>query len=195
MARSFDAAYEGTPPWDIGRPQPEFVRLAEAGEIVGSVLDVGCGTGEHTIYLASLGHEALGIDGAPRAIEKARRKAQQRGSAATFMVADALDLSKIGRQFDTVIDSGLFHVFSDDERPRFVTSLSWVVRPGGRYIMMCFSELQPGDWGPRRVSQAEIRAAFNHGWTIEAIRPARFLASVDDGGAQAWLALIRRPVR
>ena len=195
MARSFDAAYEGTPPWDIGRPQPEFVRLAEAGEIVGSVLDVGCGTGEHAIYLAGLGHEALGIDGAPRAIEKALMKARERGSTATFMVADALDLSGLGRQFDTVIDSGLFHVFTDDERPRFVKSLSRVVRPGGRYIMMCFSEQQPGDWGPRRVSQVEIRTAFHGGWTIEAIRPARFLASVDDGGAHAWLALVRRPVR
>ncbi len=194
MASWFDAAYEGTPPWDIGRPQPEFVRLAEAEEIVGSVLDVGCGTGEHAIYLAGLGHEVLGVDGAPRAIEKARIKARERGSAATFMVADALDLFRVGRKFDTVIDSGLFHVFSDDERPRFVASLLRVVRPGGRYIMMCFSENQPGDWGPRRVSQSEIRTAFQ-GWTVEAIRPARFLASVEDGGAQAWLALIRRPLR
>ena len=194
MARSFDAAYEGIPPWDIGRPQPEFVRLAEAGEIAGSVLDVGCGTGEHAIYLAGLGHEVLGIDGAPRAIEKALAKARERESTANFKVADALDLSRLGRRFDTVIDSGLFHVFSDDERPRFVTSLAQVVRPGGRYIMMCFSEQQPGDWGPRRVTQAEIRTAFREGWSIEAIRPARFVASVGDGEAQAWLALIRRPV-
>ena len=168
--------------------------MAEAGEITGSVLDVGCGTGEHAIYLAGLGHEVLGIDGAPRAIEKALAKARERESTANFKVADALDLSRLGRRFDTVIDSGLFHVFSDDERPRFVTSLAQVVRPGGRYIMMCFSEQQPGDWGPRRVTQAEIRTAFREGWSIEAIRPARFVASVGDGEAQAWLALIGRPV-
>lgn len=195
MASWFDAAYEGTPPWDIGRPQPEFVRLAQAGEIVGSVLDVGCGTGEHAIYLAGLGHEVLGVDGAPRAIEKARLKARERKSTATFTVADALELAGLGRQFDTVIDSGLFHVFSDDERPRFSDSLAQVVRPGGRYIMMCFSEKQPGDWGPRRVTQAEIRTAFREGWNIQEIRPARFVASIGDGEAQAWLALIRRPLR
>lgn len=166
--------------------------MAEAGEITGSVLDVGCGTGEHAMYLAGLGHDVLGIDGAPRAIEKARTKARRRGSTARFLVADALDLSRVGQEFDTVIDSGLFHVFSDDERLRFVESLSHAVRPGGRYVMMCFSEEQPGDWGPRRVTQAEIRSAFENGWEIEEIRPATFEAHAGDGSVRAWLALIRR---
>lgn len=58
----FNPAYRGTPPWDIGRPQPDFVRLEAAGEIEGSVLDVGCGTGEHVLYLAARGHDAWGVD-------------------------------------------------------------------------------------------------------------------------------------
>jgi 2-polyprenyl-3-methyl-5-hydroxy-6-metoxy-1,4-benzoquinol methylase len=80
----FDEAYSGTPPWDIGRPQGEFVRLAESGAIRGDVLDVGCGTGENALYLASLGHVVLGIDAAPHAIEKARKKSEERGIQVTF---------------------------------------------------------------------------------------------------------------
>jgi len=55
---SFDSAYRGTPPWDIGRPQPAIERLADNGQITGLVLDVGCGTGEHTIYLSALPQSA-----------------------------------------------------------------------------------------------------------------------------------------
>ncbi|HZP89453.1 MAG TPA: hypothetical protein VFC04_00470, partial [Actinomycetota bacterium] len=53
----FETAYGGSPAWDIGRPQPAVVRLEEAGEITGSVIDLGCGTGENALFLASRGHE------------------------------------------------------------------------------------------------------------------------------------------
>lgn len=189
--RDFNPAYAGTPPWDIGRPQKEIMRLAEAGEIQGSVLDVGCGTGESVLYLAGLGYEAWGIDGAATAIEKAKAKAAQRGLKANFLVADALDLQRLGRTFDTVIDTGLFHVFSDEERPLFADSLATVLRPGGTYYMLCFSEREPGSWGPRRVTQAEIRATFSQGWRINAIRQATFEIN-QPGEARAWLSSITR---
>jgi len=185
----FESSYHGTPPWDIGRPQPAIVRLAETGRITGSVLDVGCGTGENILYLAERGFVATGIDGAPTAIKKARAKAKARGLDIRFEVADALDLS-LPESFDTVIDSGLFHVFSDDERTRFTASLGRVVRPGGTYFMMCFSEREPGDWGPRRVTQAEIRSAFRAGWRVNSIDPSAF--DTNGGDAQAWLASISR---
>ena len=183
----FDSAYRGTPPWDIGRPQPAIVRLEEGGQITGSVLDVGCGTGEHVLYLAGRGHDVMGVDSAPTAIKKARAKAKQRGIAAEFVVGDALDLA-LPRQFDTVIDSGLFHVFSDDERPRYRDSLERVLRPGGTYFMMCFSERQPGDWGPRRVTQPEIRSVFKVGWRTNYVEPSAF--EIIGGHAEAWLASI-----
>src|SRR5882672_60513 len=88
----FDAMYEGTPPWDIGRPQSAFVRLAEAGDLRGRVLDIGCGTGEHALMAAGLGLTATGVDAAPTAIGIARRKAEERKLEARFIVADALDL-------------------------------------------------------------------------------------------------------
>lgn len=190
MASFFDEAYRGVPPWDIGRPQPVIVELAETGQIKGTVLDVGCGTGDNVLYVSRLGHDVTGIDGAPRAIEKAKRKARQRRLPATFLVANALDLAQLGRTFDTVIDSGLFHVFSDPERFRFAESLASVVRPDGRYFLMCFSEHQPGVWGPRRVTQTEIRETFRHGWRVDSIQAAQF--DINQGTASAWLATITR---
>ncbi len=112
---------------------------------------------------ASLGYEAMGVDMSTRAIELAETKASERGVEARFVVADALRLIDLGEQFDTVLDCGLFHVFDDDERGRYVASLAAVVPPGGRYHMLCFSDRQPGDWGPRRVTQDEIQVAFVRG--------------------------------
>ena len=78
--RDFEASYrDGTAPWDVGAPQPDIVRLAEEGEIVGDVLDVGCGTGENALHLAALGRAAVGVDAAPTAIARAREKAAARG--------------------------------------------------------------------------------------------------------------------
>ena len=190
QANSFESAYGGTPPWDIGRPQPAIIRLAETNQITGRVLDVGCGTGENLLYLAERGFVAMGIDGAPTAIKKARAKAKRRGLNAEFEVGDALNLSMPERPFDTVIDSGLFHVFSDEDRPRFTESLGRVVRVGGTYFLMCFSDQQPGDWGPRRVTQAEIRSTFSDGWRVDDIQPSAFETNL--GPAHAWLASISR---
>lgn len=126
----FDAMYAGAPPWDIGRPQPAFLELAEAGGLEGRVLDVGCGTGEHALMAAARGLDATGIDAAPSAIAIAQTKAGERGLSARFLVWDALDLGSLEERFDTVLDSGLFHVFGDDDRARFVASLAAVTAPG-----------------------------------------------------------------
>jgi SAM-dependent methyltransferase len=194
---SWDDAYAGSdpPPWDLGAPQPAFVRLAADGLLTGQVLDAGCGTGEQALLAASSGADALGVDISPLAIEQARGKAATRGVKARFEVADALSLGDLGLSFDTIIDSGLFHVLDDDNRARYVSSLASVLRPGGRLYLMCFSERQPGAFGPRRVTQDELHAAFGDGWTILAIQadefglnPGFFPATT----AQAWLATIGR---
>lgn len=195
--RSWDDSYTGgTPaPWDIGRPQPAFARLAERGLLAGRVLDAGCGTGEHVLLAASHGAaEATGVDVSPAAIEKARAKAADRGIAANFEVGDALNLGKPTGSFTVVIDSGLFHVFSDEERPRYAGSLASVVEPGGSVYLMCFSDRQPGDFGPRRVRQQELRASFADGWTFDSITADAFDINPIENTtfAHAWLAVIRR---
>lgn len=192
----FEWAYQnGEPPWDIGRPQPVLVRLAEAGAIAGSVLDVGCGTGENALYLAALGLDVTAVDLAPTAIARARQKAAARGIRASFDVADALQLETLGRTFDVAVDFGLFHVFTDPERGRYERSLRGVLRPAARYFFLCFSDEQPGETGPRRVSQAEIRGTFSKGWRVDSIVAEQF-ATRDglDGpwAPRAWLASLTR---
>jgi len=195
-AARWDSAYEAgsRPPWDIGRPQPAFVRLADGGLLRGRVLDAGCGSGEHALLAAARGADVVGVDVSPRAIERARRKAGERGIAVRFEVADALRLGELGLTFDTVIDSGLFHVFDDADRVRYVTSLALVLEPGGTCYLMCFSDRQPGTMGPRRVSQEELRAAFSDGWAVASIVADAFEVNPGLGTptAQAWLATIRR---
>jgi len=193
LGGSFDAAYTRIPPWDIGRPQQAYVELAQAGNIQGSVLDVGCGTGEHALYLAQLGHDVWGIDSSPTAIQKAQAKAIARGIKVTFRVADALKLQELERTFETIMDSGLFHVFSDEERPLFVRSLASVLKPGGTYYLLCFSDQESSSGpGPRRVSEAEIYAAFREGWHVNDIRATRFETTFQEQGVAAWLASVAR---
>jgi cyclopropane fatty-acyl-phospholipid synthase-like methyltransferase len=188
----FESVYEGEPPWETGRPQNEFIQLEQAGEIVGSVLDVGCGTGETALYFAEYGHEVWGIDFIPAAIQKAQEKAIQRHLTVTFLVLNVFELYKLGRTFDTVIDSGLFHALSDEERPLFVSNLATVMDRGGTYFMLCFSELEPGDYGPRRVTQAEIKSSFPDGWHINYIRQATLEARLRPNGVHAWLSSISK---
>jgi ubiquinone/menaquinone biosynthesis C-methylase UbiE len=187
----FNSAYLGTPPWDIGRPQREFVKLADSGKIRGRVIDVGCGTGENAMMFASKGFNILGVDSAPLAIAKAKAKAKERSSAAEFMEADALDLPSLKRTFDTATDCGLFHTFSDGERVKYAKSLGGVLNPGGSYFMLCFSDKEPADWGgPRRVTKEEIYGTFRDGWKVESIVPARFEAFHLEEGGYAWLATV-----
>lgn len=188
----FEEAYHTTPPWDIGKAQREFVHLEESGTIIGDVLDVGCGTGENALFLAGCGHEVWGVDSASKAIEIARRKAKERGSTATFLVKDTLNLHEIGRTFDTIIDSGLFHTLSDPDRSCFVWNLSEVLKPGGTYFMLAFSEREPGGYGPRRITKNEIEAAFSDGWKINEIRAAVFESRTRPEGSRAWLSSITR---
>jgi SAM-dependent methyltransferase len=181
-------------PWDIGRPQRAWIDLADAGEIRSPVLDSGCGTGEHALMLAERGLDVLGLDISPTAIARARQKAADRDLDAAFEVGDVLALGELGRTFATVMDSGVFHIFEDDERTRYVESLSSVVDPGSVLHLMCFSEHTPGEAGPRRVTQAELHAAFAKGWDVERIE-AKLLEVRPHWApepAHAWLARIVR---
>jgi len=184
--------YDGTPPWDIGRPQPAFEALADAGRLQGLVLDVGCGTGEHALMAAARGYQAVGVDASPKAIARAKQKASDRGLTADFRVADALELPGLRRTFDTVLDCGLFHVFDDEQRARYVRSLTAAVSRGGTYFMLCFSDKVPPGFGPRRISQEEIRDAFRNGWEVVSIEPVILAVNFTPDGIEAWLAEIAR---
>ena len=192
LVAEFEASYATRPPWDIGRPQPAFASLAADGRLGARVLDVGCGTGEHVLMAAQAGCDAVGIDISTTAIRLAEAKARERGTRARFEVGDARQLESPDDRFDTVLDCGLFHVFDDEDRPPFVESLGRVLRPGGHYMMLCFSDEEPPGWGPRRVTSAEIRDAFAAGWEVETVEPTELDVTIRAEPVRSWFAVIRR---
>jgi SAM-dependent methyltransferase len=167
--------------------------LAAEGGFAGAVLDAGCGTGENALHLASLGLSVLGVDVAETALATARAKADARGVEVEFAAADAFQLVRLGRRFDTVLDCGLFHTLDGDERPRYVASLASVTEHNGTLYVLCFSDEGP-DTGPHPVSQDELRAAFSPstGWNVAAIEPDRVETRYHVGGAPAWVATMER---
>jgi ubiquinone/menaquinone biosynthesis C-methylase UbiE len=190
----WDASYhDGPAPWDIGQPQQAIVRLADQGGFSGAVLDAGCGTGENTLHIASLGLSVVGFDVAETALAMAQAKAADRGIKAEFIAADAFKLDRLGRQFDTVLDCGLFHTFNGQERPTYVVSLASVTKHNGTLHVLCFSDVG-SDIGPHPISQEQLRAAFNprNGWNVATIAAERVQTRYHDHGAPAWLASIKR---
>ncbi len=196
-AKHFKAMYAGLPPWDIGRPQRAFISVAD--QVAESILDVGCGTGENSLYFAARGHKVTGIDFLAGPIAAAKQKSAERRLAATFLVMDALALGELPEVFDTAIDCGLFHVFSDEDRRRYVDGLATVLKPGGRLYLLCFSDAEPEGQGPRRISRGEIEEAFASDWVIESIELSRYEVRADRedmdfsvGGPKAWFVTVRR---
>jgi SAM-dependent methyltransferase len=199
---AFDDAYQArTAPWVIGEPQPAIVELERTGVIRGKVLDVGCGAGEHTILLTRLGYDVVGIDYSPTAVDQARENAAAKGVDARFDVADAMNLN--GQAYDTIIDSALFHIFDDIDRPRYVRSLHAACRPGALVHVLALSDKGRG-FGPE-VSEAVIREAFGDGWVLEALDTTTYRGVVGEGHSEAlglpagtrvdepaWLARARR---
>jgi SAM-dependent methyltransferase len=192
----WDASYlDGPAPWDIGRPQPAILRMANEGAFAGAVLEAGCGTGENALQLAALGLPVLGVDVAETAVSIAREKAAARGLDADFVVADALHLDRLDRVFATVLDCGLFHAFDSDERGDYVASLASVTDRGGSRYVLCFSDVGPADArGPHPISQDELREAFMHssGWSIASVSADRIETRFNAQGVPAWLAKIKR---
>jgi len=190
---AWDQMYETPPAWDIGRPQPALLALFESGTVRGRVLDIGCGTGEHVLLAASHGLDATGVDVSAAAVGMARSKATERDvSGIRFVVGDVLQpatVEALDGPYDTITDCGVFHVFSDEDRARYVASVRELLRTGGTYVMLVFSDEEPAGWGPRRVSQDEIRAALGHGWQISSINPTHMDVRIPSVRPHCWLTI------
>lgn len=158
---TFVELYAGQPRWEIGRPQKALLDVAD--RITGSVLDCGCGSGENALFLAGRGQKVTGIDFLAEPVKWARQKVDERGLAATFLVMDALALKALPEVFDSAIDSGLFHVFSDEDRRQEIEDAfteGWVVE-----------SIEP---------------------TRYEVRPDPNDASFRDGGPRAWFVVVRK---
>jgi SAM-dependent methyltransferase len=194
---TFECFYDGTAPWEIGRPQGVFTGIVD--RLTSPVLDVGCGSGEHALFFAARGLHVTGIDFVEEAIRRAKGKAAERNLGVEFLVKDALALTDWNARFASAIDGGLFHCFSDADRPRYAAGLAHVLRPGAPLFLMCFSDAEPGTDGPRRVSKRELHETFASGWKVESIQAVRCEVNPDcpdlkfpDNAPRMWFAVIRR---
>jgi SAM-dependent methyltransferase len=180
----FAGVYQGDAPWEIGGAQPALAALLDEHPPAGTVLDVGCGSGDHAIALAQRGLRVLGVDFVEAAIDQARAKAaalpQETARLLEFAVGDALRPSLLQRPFGAVVDSGFFHLFEPEARDRFVAELALALPPGGRYYLLAFAVDFPAPNVPRAVTEDEVRARFTaeRGWRILALRTAQFLSRV-----------------
>jgi SAM-dependent methyltransferase len=189
----FETAYRGEstrlgegvrPPWSIGTPQPELSALIDQGKFHGDVLDVGCGEAAISLTLAELGHNTLGLDLSPTAIELARREAEKWGlTKATFEVADISNFTGHDGRFGTIVDSTLFHSIPVELREGYQQSISRAAAPGASYFALVFDKAgAPG--GPiNAVTAEELRDAVSKYWVVDEIRPARIYANLPDGSA------------
>jgi ubiquinone/menaquinone biosynthesis C-methylase UbiE len=181
------------PPWEIGAPQPALLTVADSGALRGRVLDIGCGTGEHTLMAAAAGLDATGIDRAADALTLAEHKARERGLTARFLHHDALALEQLGEVFDTALDSLLLHALTPQDRFRYLHGLRAVLRPGGRLFVLCYSDRHTTEpVPPHRMSRHDMESCFADGWTVDSIQATTSSSTMHAGGVAAWLATCTR---
>ena len=191
----WNEAYKGTPPWDIGHPQSVFEALIKDGEIKpGRALDIGCGRGDNAIMLATNGCDVTGIDIVEDAITDAKAKAIKHNVKVNFVVGNVLQMDQLFTEavFDIVIDSGLFNAMTDKERPIFAWQIHRVLKPGGKYFMLSFSDKEPEDYGPRRISKAEIESTFTPLFNIIYIKDSALDSEIGLSSIKAYLMLATR---
>lgn len=154
----FDSTYRrGNAGWDIGRPQKAISWLLNSGEIRGDVIDIGCGTGIHSIIISQRGHRVLGVDFSTTAIEHSKRNARRKEVKVDFLVMNALKLSFLNLMFDTAVDSACFHCLNQVERDEYERQVGKILKPGGTLFLLCSSN---------SVNLDEINKRFNTGWKI-----------------------------
>jgi 2-heptyl-1-hydroxyquinolin-4(1H)-one methyltransferase len=188
---NFDTAYRGEapefgfgarPPWSLGEPQPEIAALIEQGKVHGDVLDAGCGEAAVSLHLAALGHNVVGLDASPTAIELVRAEAAKRGltNAATFEVADISSFTGYDGRFDTIIDSTLFHSMPVELRDGYQRSIVRAAAPGASYFVLVFDRAGMPESPANPVTEDELRQVVSKYWVIDEIRPARIHADFPD---------------
>jgi ubiquinone/menaquinone biosynthesis C-methylase UbiE len=180
----FNGVYPDVAPWDIGGAQPALEALVAECPPEGPILDVGCGSGDLAIALASTGHTVVGVDFVETAISQAREKSialpPSVADRLEFRVGDALHPSRIAGSFRSVVDSGFLHLFNAEERDRFIGELAATIPPGGRYYLLAFAVTFPIPNAPEAVTEDEVRARFSResGWLVRICRHAEFLNRV-----------------
>ncbi len=170
--RGWDKIYRAYPlhqiPWHSGKPDRHLVRLVNQRKIrKGRVLDMCSGDGTNSLYLASRGFESYGVDISGTAVRIARERCQKRKLRCTFEVGDVLKFSFKG-PFDFVFDRGCFHHIAKKEKPTYIASLKRLLRPGGKFFLLCFSDKNPPF--KKNLTKEDIRHYFGRDFRIHFIK-------------------------
>ncbi len=133
--------------WELGRPRESLVELVESGKIKkGKVLDTCCGAGTNGIFLAKKGFQVVGIDISSKAVEYAKKKAEQEKVKIRFMVRNFLELPFNNEEFDFVLDMGCFHHVLIKDRNTYIKGVNRILKTGGKYLLICFSYKNGSAW-------------------------------------------------
>jgi SAM-dependent methyltransferase len=185
---------ESSPPWDIGKPQPPFIAVQD--QIIGPLLDSGCGTGGTSVYFAKRGLKVTGIDFVKQAVDLAKARATANRVTVDFLVKDAMTLLTWDRTFASVIDSGLYHIYESVDRRHYVAGLRHVLQTGGKLFLFSFADGPNAPGGG--ISRQDIERDFAEGWLIESLdyAPAELNPAFEHpeqlAGIKMWFAVIRR---
>jgi SAM-dependent methyltransferase len=155
-------------PWRLDGPQPIIIELADSDQIVGPVLECGCGLGDNALFLAERGYPITAIDASPSVIEQDKAKAAQRGLDVDFRVADATVLEGVPGGFNTIVDSAMMHCLSDEQRRDYLAAAYRVTEPGARLHILCFTEAVNASLPmPGHTDEASLRRDLGEHWQIE----------------------------
>jgi SAM-dependent methyltransferase len=184
----------GEIPWDTGEPDEHLVSFVRGGRVsTGAALEIGCGTGTNSVWLAEQGFPVLGLDVSPLAVAAARAKLVSRQVACRFEVRDFLAEPVTGGPFVLAFDRGCWHSFDEPaERARFAARVAELLAPGGLWLSLIGStEGPPREEGPPRRTARDVAAAVEPALELLELRSIAF-ESLGAHAPRAWFCLSRR---
>lgn len=165
-------------PWELGRPRDVLVELIEKELITrGKALDLCCGAGTNTVYLATKGFKVTGIDISPMAVEYAKKKAKEANVKINLFVQNFLDLPFRNAEFDFALDMGCFHHVKVEDRATFIDGVNRILRRGGSYLLICFSDRNGPAWN--HLTEEQIVQLFSNYFKIKSIK---HISSIEGDG-------------
>jgi SAM-dependent methyltransferase len=170
-----DRYRDGNLPWDTGRPSSELQRVLSRDTIRPCrALELGCGTGTNSVWLAQQGFEVTGIDVAPLAIEQAEKRAQAAAVRVRFVVADVLQLPVLAAPFEFFFDRGCYHAVRRVASDLYAPAIARQLASGGRGLLLTGNAREPHDPGPPVVTEKEIRDELGTAFQILDLHEFRF---------------------
>ncbi len=143
----FNLAYLQKPVWDTGISPPELLEFISTHQ-PGRALDLGCGTGTNVITLAKFGWDVVGVDFVRRAINIARKNAEQYEACIDLRVEDVTRLSSVTGKFDLILDMGCFHSLPSANRPAYIVKIDQLLADTGTFLLYLFLKSTPDGVGP-----------------------------------------------